>query len=154
MVIRIIFKVITGKFFFLSKNSPQDYLSLTDDFYIILTRWALSEMRIINQKEPWYFGFNFGGGVEKRGEEMLSEVKFYTRLGREERQARKVILNLLWKQMTTLFSKKIILKVEKRRKNIKWELNLQLDEDRARGHLVTFNEFKFRPKQVIEWPCW
>lgn len=95
---------------------------------------------------------------------MLSEVKFYTRLGREERQARKVILNLLWKQMTTLcllwkqmttlFSKKIILKVEKRRKNIKWELNLQLDEDRARGHLVTFNEFKFGPKQVIEWPCW
>lgn len=51
------FNVIIGKFFILSKISSYTYLGLIDDYCVILNTLALSEMRIINRKEPWYFGY-------------------------------------------------------------------------------------------------
>ena len=104
----------------------------------------------MDKKEPC-FGVNFFNWVEKWEEEMLSGVKFYTWLGREKRQARKVILNLFWEQTWTLFGeydvsqvddrkvneaiqglfwlyifiqRKLYLKWKKKKIYIQWELNL------------------------------
>lgn len=59
-------------------------------------------MRIIDKEKPSYIGFNFllCGKIEERCYLKLN----YTRLVREKRQAKKVILNLFWELMCILFN--------------------------------------------------